>query len=122
LARRWRAVDELAAKWDDLDSTQRHSLRKHVKQLRYAIDFFAGLYAPKQIKKYLKYLEKLQTALGDLNDAVSARSLIRPLLRHSKYALTASAILGWSSCIEQNQLDAATAVLKQWQRHTPFWQ
>ena len=58
-----------------LDSAQRHELRKRAKKLRYSVEFLASLYSDKAVSDYLKTLKKLQRVLGDLNDNVAARTL-----------------------------------------------
>jgi inorganic triphosphatase YgiF len=55
-----------------LDGNDRHRLRIDVKKLRYAAEFFAGAFPrKKQAKRWRDFaaaLERLQDALGDLND------------------------------------------------------
>lgn len=121
LSRSWRKVDALIANWESLDQTQRHILRKRVKKLRYAIEFFAALYAPKAVEKYLKQLKAMLNALGVLNDTAAAQALLRPLLRNSETALAASAAVGWLTCASRAQIDAVTAEISGWQRYRPFW-
>lgn len=121
LSKRWCKVDTLAARWEKLDQTQHHTLRKRAKKLRYAIEFFASLYPSKAVKKYIKYLETIQKALGNLNDTATTQALLRPLLRHTDTASAARTALEWLSSVEQNQLDSAATVLAPWRRHRPFW-
>jgi len=55
-----------------LSDEQRHRVRIEAKKLRYATDFFAGLFPGEKAKKrhaaFLDALKKLQGHLGDLND------------------------------------------------------
>jgi CHAD domain-containing protein len=55
-----------------LDSRSRHKLRIQAKKVRYASEFFAGLFpgkkALKRREKFLSGLESVQDCLGDLND------------------------------------------------------
>lgn len=55
-----------------LPETARHELRKDVKKLRYAVEFFAALHAPppaaKRRTKFIAALSDLQHHLGVLND------------------------------------------------------
>jgi triphosphatase len=57
-------------KLEKLDARHRHKLRIAVKKLRYATEFFDSLFAhtKKERKALIKVLEKLQTAMGKLND------------------------------------------------------
>lgn len=46
-----------------------HELRKTLKKLRYAVDALESLHRRKVVKPYIAACKKLQTTLGDLNDA-----------------------------------------------------
>ncbi len=66
-----------------LDEEPRHRVRIASKKLRYAAEFFAGLYPGKKAGRrreaLLGALEDLQTELGHLNDLASARALFDEL-------------------------------------------
>ena len=47
---------------------QMHSLRIECKKLRYLMEFFAGLFPPKEMGLLIRQLKQLQNHLGDLND------------------------------------------------------
>jgi triphosphatase len=72
LARRWRKVRKKGRVLVQLGARGRHKLRIHSKKLRYAAEFFADLFARKRAvrrrKQFISVLERLQDALGDLND------------------------------------------------------
>jgi len=57
---------------ETLNPRRRHKLRIHAKKLRYAAEFFVGAFPRKKSmrrqKEFVELLEKLQDALGDLND------------------------------------------------------
>src|SRR4029077_5179557 len=59
-----------------LNDAERHELRKKLKKLRYAVEFFAPLYPQKRVEPFLKRLKNLQTVFGDLNDAAMVRSAL----------------------------------------------
>ncbi|AYG95062.1 CHAD domain-containing protein [Brevundimonas naejangsanensis] len=62
---------------DRLDAAGRHRLRIRVKRLRYAAEFFAGLFDhPRRERRFLKALETTQDAFGALNDLAVARDRI----------------------------------------------
>lgn len=67
----------------DLDDEARHELRKSAKKLRYAAEFYRGLYRGKRerkrYKRFLAALEALQDQLGALNDLVTAPRLLAEL-------------------------------------------
>jgi CHAD domain-containing protein len=58
-----------------LDPKSRHRLRIRAKRLRYAIEFFGGLYARREDERaaFLDTLRALQDSLGALNDLTVAR-------------------------------------------------
>ena len=57
-----------------LDPERRHALRIRAKRLRYAIEFFGGLYSGRKAEReaYLERLRALQDDLGSLNDMTVA--------------------------------------------------
>lgn len=63
----------------DLDDEARHQVRIEAKKLRYASEFFAGLFGRKKErrrhKKFLTALEAMQTHLGALNDIATGREI-----------------------------------------------
>ncbi len=61
------------------DDENRHRLRIDAKKLRYAAEFFAGLFDKPAVAKYAKSLAALQEVLGELNDAATAESLLDQL-------------------------------------------
>ncbi|MFI9812458.1 CYTH and CHAD domain-containing protein [Saccharothrix variisporea] len=60
------------------DDTSLHEARKAAKRLRYAVETVEPLFG-KRAKKYRKRLKKLQTLLGDHQDSVVARPVLREL-------------------------------------------
>lgn len=55
-----------------------HRLRIDCKRLRYLMEFFRGLYEPREIGRLIKDLKKLQDCLGDFNDLeVQSEALTR---------------------------------------------
>lgn len=68
-----------------LSEHDRHQVRIEGKKLRYAVDFFAGLFegekARRRRKAFLKPLEAMQEALGKLNDIATGEVLAGRLSR-----------------------------------------
>lgn len=81
LARLAKRAKKLARRVHELDEAERHRMRIAFKKLRYAVEFFAALLPTRRLKPYLKELEKLQDALGELNDLAVAQGLIAGLSR-----------------------------------------
>jgi CHAD domain-containing protein len=96
----------------------RHQVRIDAKRLRYAVEFFSSLYAPKAAARYAERLAALQEALGTLNDHVVAADLLASLRLPSS---TAARVQG--RLLEQNQawLDAGVQVHKKFRRAQAFW-
>jgi inorganic triphosphatase YgiF len=74
LNRRWKNLVKRAKNLDALSTRQRHKLRIAAKKLRYASEFFAGVFpgkkAARRRKRFIAGLKKFQVWLGDLNDIV----------------------------------------------------
>lgn len=68
---------------EKLGDEDRHTVRKAAKKLRYATEFFAGLYDQKREKRrhkrFVSALETLQDRLGVLNDQAGTRELLTSL-------------------------------------------
>lgn len=66
-----------------LDDARRHEVRKNVKKLRYASEFFASLFDDKRgrrrHKRFFGALERLQDELGRLNDIATLSSVLEEL-------------------------------------------
>ncbi len=66
-----------------LDDVARHDLRKAAKTLRYAADFFQGLFpdhrAQRRHRRFVKALEALQEKLGVLNDMAAVPRVLADL-------------------------------------------
>lgn len=79
LDRRYRSVTRLGRHIEDLDTTERHDLRKRLKRLRYASGFFASLYPHAATRHYFRALSKLQDDFGALNDVETAGAIVKEL-------------------------------------------
>lgn len=79
LDRRYRSVARLGRHIEDLDTDERHDLRKRLKRLRYASGFFASLYPHAATRRYFRALSQLQDDFGALNDVETAGAIIKEL-------------------------------------------
>src|SRR6201999_536544 len=68
-----RQVKRRGAGLKSLDPASRHKLRIRAKRLRYALEFFTGLYPKRGQGPLLKALKDFQDNLGALNDLAVAR-------------------------------------------------
>jgi inorganic triphosphatase YgiF len=79
LHRRTRKARKEGQHLDRLSAPARHKLRIRIKKIRYAVEFFEGLFPAKRERRKLarlsKHLKKIQDALGALNDFVAHRKM-----------------------------------------------
>jgi len=107
-----------------LDPAGRHRVRIAVKRLRYATDFFGGLYGRKSNKSYYDVLKRLQDDLGRANDVTtSERLLLRLVGRDPDAGLKGGvqALLEWQ---RRDVLARDLSLIEKWRafkRTTPFW-
>jgi triphosphatase len=130
LARRWRRVRKQGRTLTELDARGRHKLRIQTKKLRYAVEFFASLFttkrAVKRRKQFLAILERLQDALGDLNDiAVHEKrfAALETLSRHtnSSRVFAAGLLTGREEARMEAAITAATEAYLELVKVKQFW-
>jgi inorganic triphosphatase YgiF len=135
LAKRAKKVIKLGRRHDTLSEGELHRLRIQGKKLRYASEFFAGLFPKKATKRYLKALEAIQDRLGALNDAATGQRLLDDLDRRltnrtdlkaqgGGEALAANAtgiVLGWQAALMDRELKAFHATWDDFAEQKPFW-
>jgi inorganic triphosphatase YgiF len=76
LERAWRKAAKLGRAIDDLDVEARHELRKRLKKLRYAAEFFAALFPARKVEPFLKLLKRLQEDFGAMQDVAMFRDVL----------------------------------------------
>lgn len=75
--RAWRKVLKKGSAITDESAPERlHDLRKRCKELRYALEFFGGLYDAKTVKGLVKELKTLQDNLGSYQDSEVQRHTV----------------------------------------------
>jgi len=117
--RRWhkQAVAD-ARRFAELDDPQRHRLRRRIKRLRYAVEFSAGLFERKAVRRYLKPLRALQERLGAISDVIVAIDALRGTPERDTQAWFA---LGWLSARRAALIEQAGAELKAFTKAEVFW-
>jgi inorganic triphosphatase YgiF len=130
LARRWRKVRKKGSVLAKLDPRSRHKLRIQTKKLRYAAEFFATLFtskrAVKRRKQFLPALERLQDALGDLNDiAVHEKRIAAMGVRHRRTNpsrdFAAGLLTGREDARKGAAMEAATSAYAELAEVKRFW-
>jgi triphosphatase len=130
LTRRWRKVRKRGRPLAQLDAISRHKLRIQAKKLRYAVEFFANLFASKRAAKrrrqFLSALERLQDGLGDLNDIAVHEERIAAMGRRRRTspnrAFAAGLLTGREDARVEAAMTAATDAYADLRRIKPFWQ
>ena len=129
LTRRWRRLRKKRRPLAQLDAASRHKLRIQAKKLRYAVEFFASLFASrrqmKRRKSLLQALERLQDSLGELNDiAVDEQRLTAMALRRrsNPHRIFAAGLLtGREDARTEAAMAAATKAYGELTEVKPFW-
>jgi triphosphatase len=116
LHRSWGKVAHRAERLDELTPEERHQMRKALKALRYAVEFFLPIYPAKAGRRFLKKLKGLQDIFGYLNDVAMAKKLVDLSAEHAADADLQRAVgyvLGWHMARANEAWAAARA---RWQR------
>jgi CHAD domain-containing protein len=104
LALRLRQARKRARHLEGLSDAARHRLRIKLKKLRYTAEFFAPLYARKDVEPFLVRLNRMQDILGGLNDVAVARTTLEslvdkgdagPLATQADLSFAAGIVYGW---------------------------
>jgi CHAD domain-containing protein len=125
LTRRHDKLKKYGRKLKHSSSKELHELRIAVKKQRYAVEFFAGLYADEAPRHYSQLLTKLQDILGTMNDVATVGRLLEELPdseNDSRVDQAAGIILGWSgyrAMVKKRELDRAW---ESFYKTDPFWQ
>ncbi|MEX2641860.1 MAG: CYTH and CHAD domain-containing protein [Acetobacterales bacterium] len=120
LTRRHRKVMRLGRGFAKLSAEERHKVRIAVKKLRYATEFFRALYPRRKTRGYLDALERLQDALGVMNDIAVADGLLQ-LIGDAAPGRAGGLVLGW---YDHKVAKAEPELLRDWRgfaKATPFW-
>ncbi|MFO1186908.1 MAG: CHAD domain-containing protein [Alphaproteobacteria bacterium] len=130
LDHRFAKAKDLADRFAELTSAERHEFRKHLKKLRYVSELFASLYE-KGIKHHFAMLASLQDDLGHLNDVAVARRLLgeiaaklaeREPARAQDFAYASGEITGWHAHRAAKCLKRAVKHWRKLAESAPFWQ
>lgn len=97
-----------AAVFAEGNDAQRHRARKRLKRLRYSLEFAAGLYAPKALKRCLAQIRAAQEILGRYNDLGVAEQAFRAQTEHEPRAWFA---VGWLTAQRSQRVRPAAEAL-----------
>jgi inorganic triphosphatase YgiF len=108
-----------------LDAEGLHRLRIRLKQLRYAVEFFDGLFPGKQPRKYASALADLQTCLGILQDVAMTQPLLDSVTRgdeHDVLAHAAGLVSGWQAAAARRARDRLADRFERLTLRKRFWE
>jgi inorganic triphosphatase YgiF len=114
---------KLGRRAHELDPPQIHRLRIRIKKLRYATDFFRGLWPNSRTAHYLAALKGLQEALGEFHDTIVADELIAHFTatEGADVKLSTGPVNRWLS---KRQRGLRKQVIESWREFAnqkPFW-
>lgn len=135
LSRAHRKLLQRGEGFETLSKTERHEVRIALKRLRYALDFFGGVFHDGPKKKFIKTLARLQDDLGRMNDVAVAETMLAQLvgiagnatepaapgIPQGQLAFAAGGILGWH---RRRAAEIDVELIEDWNtfaRVRPFW-
>jgi triphosphatase len=124
LARRDKALRKRGKAVPDAPPEIRHEARIAAKKLRYAAEFFAGLYAERRVKRYVAALEDLQDILGALNDAAVVDRLLAEVAAAGGRPLPARVdglVRGWVAAHAAHELARFKRAWRAFEKARRFW-
>ncbi len=121
-----RRVRKLASKVEELEIEDVHRLRLRVKKMRYAAEFFRGLFAARKAKRRSKALAALQEALGAVNDAAVCEELLEQLTaaspRNTNLRVASGILRGWYGAISSHSIASLASLWDEYESTPCFWQ
>lgn len=126
LEKRWKSAARLAVRMDELTLEERHDLRKELKKLRYAVEFFRSAFSARKAKPFLARLKALQDVFGYLNDVVMAGKLAGMIAAVDakppvETTLAAGFVLGWHEARAAHAFENARTLWDETKRARRFW-
>jgi CHAD domain-containing protein len=124
LDKRHRRLRKRGAGVPDAPAAERHRVRIDAKKLRYAAEFFASLYPPKSMRRYVGALEDLQDVLGALNDAAVGERLLREAAAAQPEPVAPRVeglVRGWIAATARHELARYPRAWREFDDAKPFW-
>jgi CHAD domain-containing protein len=104
---------------DLTDQAAFHRVRIRAKRLRYPIEMFSTLFDAEAVQPYLRRLVRVQNALGHLNDAQTARTLLGTLPLSGPAQALAD---GWLARDILASRERFPKIARAFRRSAPFWE
>lgn len=125
LAQRHRRLLKRGRRHARFRAPELHRLRIAGKKLRYACEFFAGLFPAGPARAYLEALRRLQDVLGAFNDAIVTEALLRQALARAsdpRLAEGASLVKEWSRRLAARRREALPEAWARFVACERFWE
>ena len=107
---------------EHLETDTLHEIRLKAKRLRYAAEFFSGLFPSKSTKRFIGRLSLLQECLGTLNDGAVAAGLLNSLPgAGSERAFAIGAIRGYVAATGGASRAEIAQAWTKFRKQDPFW-
>lgn len=118
LSRLHRQVLRDGQKFADLDSAQRHRVRKRFKRLRYLMEFTAPLFSSCKARLMIEATRPVQDALGLYNDEIKALQTMNGLATIDPKAWFG---LGWLAGRRERNAERCLRTIKSFAKIKSFW-
>jgi len=118
LAERHHRVRRRGRRIRKLPPPKLHRLRIAVKRLRYAVEFFEGLYPPKRMRRLLALLRELQDTLGHLQDVATTAPLLDSLADPG-LERACGTVLGWQAAARRRTRRKLLTAWREFKRLPP---
>jgi CHAD domain-containing protein len=104
------------------DDASTHNFRKSMKKMRYAVEYSESLWSQRAVTAFIKPCKKLQTRLGNINDAAMARELVVNMLADEPGVVPVAAeLLDWIDQRKKSANKKAASSLKGFDNAQPYW-
>jgi inorganic triphosphatase YgiF len=104
--------------FERIPTVRQHRVRKRLKRLRYLAEFTAPLHDGDKLDSYLSKLKKVQDALGEYNDEMTALSHYRQCAEQDPRAWFA---VGWIEGDRVRTAQQCGKLLRKFAKSDPFW-
>lgn len=107
-----------------LTPAELHRLRIAVKQMRYAVEFFAGLFPARHMSASRARLAALQDILGRMNDATMVSKLMASVTAAAKsreVAAAAGRLAGWHAALAEHHRAALKPAWQEFRQQGAGW-
>ncbi len=121
LSRRLARVNDAGDDLSPLPAEALHGIRIQAKRLRYAAEFFAPLYPPRETRRFIRRVAAMQDRLGQLNDGVVVQHLMAQLGAAGERGYAAGVVRGFVAAGLRNTRAKAERSWRKFRRLEPFW-